>query len=225
MKIAIINANSTYGKPIVAEALRRGMDVTVFVRNENETEAQDVVVKEVPEITADDLAGFDAVVDASGIWTPEYLPRHYDNVMRLCDALKGTDTRFLIVGGAGTSFASKDLDQWLGVGTDHEIKLEKGRAKTTWFGVEYDKIKGFARVNSDRLASILGGDFVTMETVYAMLRGREDVNWVLMEPSCEFAVPLTGETLTLPYEDYAVDMLDELEHGIHYRQRIGATCN
>lgn len=73
-KIAVVAANGKAGKLVVEEAVQRGMDVTAFVRSENATVAQEAVVKDIMDLTAEDLAGFDAVVDAFGAWTPETLP-------------------------------------------------------------------------------------------------------------------------------------------------------
>ena len=71
MKIAVVCANGKAGRLIVKEALARGMDVTALVRGENRSDAKKVLIKDVFELTREDLAGFDAVVDAFGAWTPE----------------------------------------------------------------------------------------------------------------------------------------------------------
>ena len=66
MKIAVVAANGKEGKLVVREAIRRGHDVTVFVRGENRTDAEKCVSKDLFNLTADDLADFDVVVDAFG---------------------------------------------------------------------------------------------------------------------------------------------------------------
>ena len=76
MKIAVVCANGKAGKLIVGEALNRNMEVTAVVRNENKTAAPQAIVKDLFELSAEDLSGFDAVVDAFGTWTPETLPQH-----------------------------------------------------------------------------------------------------------------------------------------------------
>ncbi len=52
------------------------------------------------------MQGFDAVIDAFGAWTEETLPQHTTSLMHLCDALSGTETRLLVVGGAGSLFVN-----------------------------------------------------------------------------------------------------------------------
>ena len=90
MKIAVVCANGKAGKLIVKEAMDRGLDVTAAVRGENHSAAEKVIRKDLFELTAADLAGFDAVIDAFGAWTPETLPQHSTSLKHLCDILSGT---------------------------------------------------------------------------------------------------------------------------------------
>ena len=69
MKIAVVCANGKAGKLIVREALDRGLDVTAVVRGENHSAAEKVIRKDLFELTASDLSGFDVVIDAFGAWT------------------------------------------------------------------------------------------------------------------------------------------------------------
>ena len=66
MKIAVICANGKQGKRIVQEAVARGIDVTAVVRGKNQTEAANVIQKDLFDLVPDDLEGFDAVIDAFG---------------------------------------------------------------------------------------------------------------------------------------------------------------
>ena len=106
--IAVVAANGKAGQLIVKEALERGHDVTVFVRSENKTPAKKTVIKDIMELTAQDLEGFDAVVDAFGAWTPETLPQHSTTLAHLSDILSGTNTRLLVVGGAGSLYVNPE---------------------------------------------------------------------------------------------------------------------
>ena len=93
MKIAVVAANGKAGQLIVKEALAQGLDVTAIVRHTNHSLAQKVIEKDLFDLTWDDLAGFDAVVDAFGAWTPETLPLHSSSLKHLCDTLSGTKVR------------------------------------------------------------------------------------------------------------------------------------
>lgn len=108
MKIAVICANGKAGKLIVKEAMSRNLDVTAVVRGENKTEARKVIIKDLFDLTASDLNEFDVVIDTFGAWTEETLPLHSTSLKHLCDILSGTDTRLLVVGGAGSLYVNAE---------------------------------------------------------------------------------------------------------------------
>lgn len=90
MKLAVVCANGKAGQKIVEEALGRGLDVTAVVRGENRSAATQVVQKDLFDLTPQDLAGYDVVVDAFGAWTEDTLPLHGTSLQHLCDCLSGT---------------------------------------------------------------------------------------------------------------------------------------
>lgn len=63
-----------------------------------------VVYKDVFELSKADLEGFDAVISAFAAWSDETFPLHKKVAKHLADALSGTKTRLLVVGGAGTLY-------------------------------------------------------------------------------------------------------------------------
>ena len=99
---------SKAGKLIVKEAVERGLDVTAIDRGENRSAAKKALVRDLFDLTNADLKGFDVVVDAFGAWTPETLPLHSASLKHLCDILSGTDTRLLVVGGAGSLYVNPE---------------------------------------------------------------------------------------------------------------------
>ena len=105
-KIAVVAANGKAGRLIVKEAVERGMDVTAFARSENKTAAEKFVQADIMDLKKEDLAGFDAVVDAFGAWTEDVLDQHVATSQHLCDVLANTDVRLLVVGGAGSLFVN-----------------------------------------------------------------------------------------------------------------------
>lgn len=118
MKIAVVCANGKAGKLIVQEAVAKGADVTAVVRSENQLEAAKVILKDLFDLTAADLAGFDVVIDAFGAWTPETICGIPKAVKHLCDVLAGTDTRLLVVGGAGSLYVNKEHTLCVADGAD-----------------------------------------------------------------------------------------------------------
>ncbi len=61
MKIAVIGANGQAGKLIVKEAVERGHDVTAVVRSANNSQAQHQLVKDLFDLTQEDLLDYEVV--------------------------------------------------------------------------------------------------------------------------------------------------------------------
>lgn len=207
-KIAVVAANGKAGQLIVREAVERGNDVTAFVRSENRTVAENVVVKDIMDLTPKDLVGFDAVVDAFGAWTPETLPQHSTTLAHLCDILSDTDTRLLVVGGAGSLY----------VNPEHTMTV----SETPDFP---EMFKPLASAMAKALSDLRERDDVRW--TYISPAGDFQAEG---ERTGEYI--LAGEELTLndrnesiiSYADYAIAMVDEIESGDHIQQRISVVC-
>lgn len=204
MKIAVVCANGKAGQLITEEAVRRGLDVTAIVRGENRSAAPRFLSRDVLDITAEDLKGFDAVVDAFGAWTEEELPMHSSSLKVLCDALSGTDTRLLVVGGAGSLYMNPEHTACVADGPDFP-----------------DLFKPLAAAMAKALAELRQRKDV--KWTYVSPAGDFQAEG---ERSGEYI--LGGEELTLnergesiiSYADYAVAMVDEIVKGSHIRERI-----
>ena len=204
MKIAVVCANGKAGQLIVKEALSRGLDVTAVVRGGNRTEASQVIQKDLYDLTAADLKGFDVVVDAFGAWTEDTLPRHSTSLKHLCDILSGTDVRLLVVGGAGSLYVNPEHTAQVMDGPDFPNVFKplasnmgkalaelRQRSDVKWTFVSP---AGDFQAEGERTGKyILGGEELT-------LNGR-------------------GESV-ISYADYAIAMVDEAVSGGHIRQRI-----
>nr|WP_314522596.1 NAD(P)H-binding protein [uncultured Campylobacter sp.] len=130
MKVAIIGANGKSGSNLVQEALKQGYDVTAIVRNKEYKNGDvKVVYKDVFELSKADLEGFDAVISAFAAWTPETFPLHKKVAKHLADALSGTKTRLLVIGGAGTLYV--DDKQTMAMDTPDFPPEYMGVAKAT----------------------------------------------------------------------------------------------
>lgn len=202
--IAVVAANGHSGQLIVKEALERGHDVTVFVRSENRTPAKKAVIKDIMELTAQDLEGFDAVVDAFGAWTPETLPQHSTTLAHLSDILSGSDTRLLVVGGAGSLYLNPEHSLTVAQGPDFPeafkpLALAMGAALT-----ELRKRDDVRWTYISPACDFQAGGERTGEYI---LSGEE------------LTVNERGESI-ISYADFAVAMLDEIESGNHVGQRI-----
>jgi len=202
--IAVVAANGRSGQLIVKEALERGHDVTVFVRSENRTPAKKAVIKDIMELTAQDLEGFDAVVDAFGAWTPETLPQHTTTIAHLCEILSGSDTRLLVVGGAGSLYLNPEHSLTVADAPDFPEAF-MGVAIATANGLE--EIRKHDDVRWTYISPACDFQADGERTGEYILGGEE------------LTVNERGESI-ISYADFAVAMLDEIESGNHVGQRI-----
>lgn len=204
MKIAVVCANGKAGKLIVEEAVKRGMDVTAVVRGENQTVAQHTLSKDLFDLTKEDLANFDVVVDAFGTWAPQTLHLHSESLKHLADILSGSNVRLLVVGGAGSLYINKEHtmqvmdapdfpEMFKPLAQKQGKSLEELRARTDvkW---TYISPAGDFRADGPRTGEyILAGEELTLND--------------------------KGESI-ISYADYAIAMVDEAEKGNHIQQRI-----
>ncbi|MGT2926089.1 NAD(P)-dependent oxidoreductase [Streptococcus cuniculipharyngis] len=204
-KIAVIASNGMAGRHIVAELVARGHEVTGFARGEiNQSQAQSYVQKDLFDLTKVDLAGFDAVVDAFGTFSPETLHLHEKVVAFLADLLAGSETKLLIVGGAGSLY----------VNDDHSLQL----FETPDFPAEFYDL---AKAQAGALALIRQRQDVKW-------------TFVSPAAEFEVDLPITGEYLlagevftlndkgqsAISYADYAKGFVAILESGQHLQERV-----
>ena len=204
MKLAVIGANGKAGKLIVKEAVNRGLDVTAVVRGDNTTVAHEVLKKDLFDLTAADLKGFDVVIDAFGAWTEETLPQHSTSLKHLCDILSGTDTRLIVVGGAGSLYVNPEHTVCVADGPDFPDVFKpvaaamakalgelRARRDVKW---TYISPAGDFRADGARTGKyILGGEELTLNS--------------------------KGESM-ISYADYAIAMVDEAVNGGNIQKRI-----
>ena len=208
MKIAVVCANGKAGKLIVKEALGRGLDVTAVVRAENQTEAENMIRKDLFELTADDLRAFDVVIDAFGAWIPETLPQHSTSLKHLCDLVSQTDTRLLVVGGAGSLY----------VNPEHTVQVIDGADFPEMFkplASNMGKALEELRTRNDVKWTYVSpaGDF--------QADGERTGKYILGGE--ELILNSRGESV-ISYADYAVAMVEEAVNGNHIQQRISVVA-
>ena len=204
MKLAVICANGRAGRQIVKEAVDRGLDVTAVVREENKTAAKRAIRKDLFALTSDDLKEFDVVIDAFGAWTGDTLPLHSTSLKHLCDILSGTDTRLLVVGGAGSLYIDAahttqvmdgpdfpDVFKPLAIHMGKALDELRQRGDVQW---TYISPAGAFQAEGERTGRyLLGGEELTLNS--------------------------RGESV-ISYADYAIAMVDEAVKGHHLQQRI-----
>ena len=206
MKIAVIGAAGKAGALIVAEAKKRGHDVTAIVRPESVGKVKnsvEVLAKNVFDLTSDDLSKFEAVVSAIGT-QPGKETEHVDIAHHLINVFKAIpQVRLLVVGGAASLYQKEGSDarvleelppQFRGVPSQQMKALDEYKASDinwTFFSPAYT----FDPVGLRTGKYELGGDYKIYNKVGASY---------------------------ISYADYAVAMVDEIENNAHPRQRFTA---
>ena len=194
MKIAVVCANGKAGKLITKEAVDRGLDVTAIVRGENKSVAPHSVSKDIFEITREDLKDFDVVVDAFGAWTEDTIPEIPKAVEKLCELLSGSNTRLLIVGGAGSLYVNPEHTLTVADGADfpeafkplaaaHGMALKNLRERNDVKWTYISPAADFQAEGERTEKYILAGEELTLND--------------------------KGESI-ISYADYAIAMVDEL---------------
>lgn len=205
-KVAIVCAAGKQGKLLTDEAVARGYDVTGFVRGRDKVAnpKAKTVVKDLFDLTREDLIGFDVVIDAFGAWTPETLPLHKTSLRHLCDILSGTKVRLLVVGGAGSLYVNPEHTVQV---KDLESFPDMFRPLANMQGAALDDLRKRSDVQWTYLSP--AGDFVADgERTGEYLLGGE-----------EYFVNDRGES-RISYADYAIAMIDEIENADHIQQRF-----
>jgi putative NADH-flavin reductase len=209
MRVAIIGASGNIGSFIRDEALARGHEVTAIVRHPEKITVRNprlrVVKADVLKDKVDELMkGHDAVISAysPGRGSPDIYNEQIKGAEAIISGVKKSGIRrLLVVGGAGSL----------------EIAPGVQLVDTVDFPEHFK-----------------GGALATRETLY-MLKKEKELEWTFLSPPSTIA---PGERIgryrvgkdqllkdkdgesKISTQDYAVAMLDELEHPQHIRERF-----
>ena len=213
MKIVVFGATGNVGRQVVAEALRRGHDIVGVVRDPLKVASPDARVKLVrgdatnSEDVASVVRGADAVIsaisprpNARGLAAP----RLVDNARALIAGLRQAAVRrVLFVGGAGSLQGPT----------------------------------GQAIMDSPHFPAAYKGEAIEGRDALNIWKSEADgLDWTYVSPAAEIApgertgrYRTTDETLLvddkgksfITFQDYAVALLDELEHPRHVGRRFG----
>ncbi len=209
MKITVVCAAGKQGSKLVQEALSRGHEVTAVVRQSDKAPAgTKAIIKDLFDLTLDDLKNSDVVIDAFGAWTEETLSQHSTSLKHLCDVLSGTDIRLLVVGGAGSLYVNPQHTAQVMDGPDFPEAfkpLAKAQGKALEELRQRKDVRwtflspaGDFRADGERTGKyILGGEELTLNS--------------------------KGESV-ISYADYAIAMIDEAEKGEHIQQRFSVVA-
>lgn len=206
MKIAVIGASGKTGQLLVKEAISRGHDVTAIVRKQNQQldPKATMMIKDLFELTYNDLKPYDVIIDAFGTWSLESLPLHQTSLKHLTDILSGKANRLLVVGGAGSLY----------VNPQHSIRLvdtpdfpDEFKPLATNMAKALDELKKCNDVQWTYLSPAIEFNADGEKTRHYIMGGEE----VLFNSK--------GQS-QISYADYAIAMIDEAETAKHIKQRF-----
>jgi uncharacterized protein len=205
MNIAVIGASGKAGSLLLNEAGSRGHNVTAIVRNASKLQEKNsaVIEKNVFDLTTDDLSEFDVVINAFGAPLGEE-QAHVDAGHALIEALKGTSTRLMVVGGAGSLFV--DENKTVRVIDTPEFP---------------DFVKPTAKGQGRNLLELqdttdLSWTFVSPSAVFDA-EGKRTGSY--QSGKDHLLVNSKGESY-ISYADFAIAVLDEIENPNHLNERF-----
>ena len=204
MKIAVLAANGKVGSLIVKEAVERGNDVTAIARDVNKTVAKNFIKRDILDLTENDLKDFDVVITAFGAWTEDTLPLHKTTVEHLANILANKNTRFLVVGGAGSLYTDESLTTQLFTTPDFPAD---------YYPIASNQAKGLDVL---RKRNDVKWTYISPAAEFVYDAERKGEYQLAGEV---FTVNAKGES-KISYADYAIAMVDEAEKGNHINQRI-----
>jgi putative NADH-flavin reductase len=202
MKIAVIGANGKEGALIVKEAQSREIDVTSIVRDINKSQTEKSIVKDVYSLEKEDVESFDVLVDALGFFgdkVSEYVP----STEHLIDILTGTNTRLLVVGGAGSLYLDPDHKKQLFQSDDFPDAV---KPLSSEMGKALDVLRQ-SQINWTYISP--AANFI--------FDGEKTGKYVLAGEELTFGSDGKSE---ISYADYAIAMVDEIENAKHENERI-----
>ena len=209
MNILVIGANGNAGRRIVEKALKAGHQVTGVVRREGAIEGIPTIVKDALQLTKQELTQFDVVVNATSAFTPDTYYLQTDLTLLLVKALANTNTRLIVVGGAGSLYVDEDHTVQLYDTPDFPEEY-LGLAKAQ--GNAIDILRKFSNVDWTFFSPAADFDEKGVESKDYIL-GNE--NFILNKDGNSY----------ISYETYAQILVDEINNHKFSRQRFTAVQN
>ena len=209
MNILVIGANGNAGRRIVEKALKAGHQVTGVVRREGAIEGIPTIVKDALQLTKQELTQFDVVVNATSAFIPETYHLQTDLTLLLVKALANTNTRLIVVGGAGSLYVDEDHTVQLYDTPDFPEEY-LGLAKAQ--GNAIDILRKFSNVDWTFFSPAADFDEKGVESKDYIL-GNE--NFILNKDGNSY----------ISYETYAQILVDEINNHKFGRQRFTAVQN
>lgn len=205
MKIAVIAASGKVGSLVLKEAVSRGHQVTAIVRDASKLQDKNVQIieKSIFDLTTEDLTPYEVVVNAFGAPLGEE-QAHVDAGHALIEALKGTKTRLIVVGGAGSLFVDENKTTRL-IDTPEFPDFVKPTAKG-----QGRNLQELQETND------LIWTFISPSAVF----DAEGIRTGSYQSGKDHLVVNSKGESYISYADYAIALVDEIENPKHIKERF-----
>jgi len=205
MKIAVIGGNGQMGRLIIGEAVTRGHEVTAFVRKSGVIlETPSIVVKDLFDLTYDDLKDYEVIVNAFGVWKSDEVGQFTDAAKHLSNVLNGKSNRLLVIGSAGSLYVDEELTKmFMNTPEMPEIAIP--------VATEQEKALSFLRTKDDVRWTYLS------PPVDFRIDGERTGTYQLAGERLAFSSK--GES-QISYADGAIAVVDEIENGKYINARF-----
>lgn len=205
MNIAVIGASGKAGSLILKEAVTRGHQVTAIVRNAAKLTDKTIKIleKDIYDLSTGDVKQFEVIVNAFGAPLGEE-QAHVDAGHALIESVKGTETRIIVVGGAGSLYV--DEAKTIQVIDTPEFP---------------DAVKPTAKGQGRNLEELqettdLTWTFISPSATFDA-KGKRTGSYQAGDDN--LLVNAKGESY-ISYADYAIAILDEIENPKHLNERF-----
>ncbi|KAI9259889.1 NAD-dependent epimerase/dehydratase [Sporodiniella umbellata] len=206
VKVAIIGASGKSGQLILKESLARGYQVTAIVRNKSKiTQDVPIIEKEIQQLTRDDLESFDVVVNAFASSAGNESD-HEVLGKKLIELLQGTNTRLIVVGGAGSLYVDEAKTTRL---------IDTKEFPQAYYAIAFNMAKSFEDLKASK---DLKWTFFSPSAIFDPT-GKRTGQYRLGEDN----LLLNSENKPyISYADYALALVDEIEQAKYVNKRFTA---
>ena len=205
MNIGIVGATGKAGSLILDEAVNRGHDVTAIVRNASKLTNDNVSVieKDVHDLTREDFKGLEVAVNAFGAPLGEK-DAHVEAGRALINALAGTGTRLIVVGGAGSLYIDDSRTMTV-IDTPNFPDMFKPTA-----GGQSENLKELEQTTN------LKWTFISPSAEF----DAEGKRTGTYETGTDILLVNNSEESYISYADFAIAVIDEAENSKHVNERF-----
>lgn len=205
MRIGIIGAKGRLGSLILEEALNRGHNVTVVVRDGQGLRGYrgvKVIEKDLLDLEYRDIYRNDVIINAVGAWGDDDLTIHHEGIAHLIKILEGEDNRLLLVGGSGSLYTDESRTERLMDTKDFPEDI-RPLAKSMAQGLELLEKTPSLKWTYARPAA----DFLPDGKRTGFFKEGGDV--LPLDQNCQSRIS---------YADYAIGLITEAERGHHLNE-------